>query len=251
MPSGKKEALTVINVVRFMLVVFLLVPNAAAAYLFVLSSKQNVKAEIVKGGPATFISERPFVAEGVLRSPSGQSLTSKHFQQPCLAYRIQFDLLHTVVDSDGEEEDRRSELFEERRQVPDLTVEFSSGKALLDVQVLESFYRAQREELDVLPDYVDASQVPKLNTERRWFEVHEAVFSDGQNVTVVGHVNPQGVLEPHIGAEELIVFPGNTAECAAALQDAGSTYKIMGFVMIGMSLLGCLILGIILQFMKH
>ena len=239
-----------VNVVRFMLVVFLLVPNAAAAYLFMLSSKQNLKAEIVQDGPAAFVSERPFVAEGVLRSPSGQSLSSRHFQQPCLAYRLQFDLLHTVVNSEGEEEDRRSELFEERKQVPDLTVEFASGSALLDVQVLESFYRAQREELDTLPDYVDASQIPTVNTEHRWYEVHEAIFEEGQNVTVVGRVNPQGVLEPHIGAGELILFPGNTAECAAALQDAGSTYKIIGFVMIGMSLLGCLILGIILKFMK-
>jgi len=240
----------VVNVVRFMLVVFLIVPNAAAVYLFMLSSKQNLKAEIVQDGPAAFISERPFVAEGILRSPSSQSLSSKHFQQPCLAYRLQFDLLHTVVDSDGEEEDRRSELFEERRQVPDLTVEFSSRKALLDIQVLESFYRSQREELDALPDYVDPSQVPSVNADRRWFEVHEAVLEDGQNVTVVGRVNPQGVLEPHIGAGELIVFPGNTAECAAALQDAGTTYKIIGFIMIGMSVLGCLILGIILKFMK-
>ena len=231
-----------------MLVVFLIVPNAAAVYLFMLSSKQNLKAEIVQDGPAAFISERPFVAEGILRSPSSQSLSSKHFQQPCLAYRLQFDLLHTVVDSDGEEEDR--ELFEERRQVPDLTVEFSSRKALLDIQVLESFYRSQREELDALPDYVDPSQVPSVNADRRWFEVHEAVLEDGQNVTVVGRVNPQGVLEPHIGAGELIVFPGNTAECAAALQDAGTTYKIIGFIMIGMSVLGCLILGIILKFMK-
>lgn len=233
-----------------MLVIFLFVPNAAAAYLFMLGSKQNLKAEIVQGGPAAFVSERPFVAEGVLRSPSGQSLSSKHFQEPCLAYRTRFDLLHTVVDSDGEEEDRRSELFEERRQVPDLTVEFSSGKALLDVQVLEAFYRSRREELDELPDYVDPSQVPNVNTQRRWFEVEETIFPEGQDVTVVGHVNAQGILEPHIGAGELVVFPGNTAECTAALQDAGSTYKIMGFVMIGMSVLGCLILGIILKFMK-
>jgi hypothetical protein len=50
--------------------------------------------------------------------------------------------------------------------------------------------------------------------------------------------------------ESFDVDPGNTAECAAALQDAGTTYKIIGFIMIGMSVLGCLILGIILKFMK-
>jgi hypothetical protein len=234
-----------------MLVVFLVVPNGLAFYLWNLANQESAKAALVQSGPAQFISERPFVAEGVLGSPSMNSLTSKHFLEPCLAYHLKVDLMRTQRDSDGELEDRRSNLLEERHQVPDLTVKFPSGEGLLDIEILSSFYHSKYDELDSLPDYIDAEKVPKLNAEGKpWYEVFEHTFVEGQSVTVVGSLNPRGVLEAHPGAKELIVFPGNTAECATALQQSSRSYKYITYGLIAMSVFASLLLMFILKFMK-
>jgi hypothetical protein len=238
------------NLVKLMLVVFLLVPNGVAVYLFREAATESRVAELVDQSQSGYSKTEPFAAEGRLRSPSGQTIKSMHFQETCLGYRIKFDLRHTVVDSEGEEEDRRVLLFEERHQVPDLEAVFGEEKAILDLQALQTFYHAKYAELDELPEYVPYERIPKIQTDRFWFEVYEAIFSEAQPVTVVGKVNAVGVLEAHPVAGSLIVFPGSRAECAQALDDSSRTYQIIAGVLIGVSILASLLLGLILKFVK-
>ena len=172
------------NILRLMLVLFLVVPLGMAGYLVKLGQGSDTTAGLVEESESGFSDGKPFVAEGKLSSPSGESLTSMHQQKPCLAYRIKFDLRHTVTDSDGEEEDRRLELFEERHQVPDLTAEFANGKALLDIQTFTEFYKPHFEELEKLPEYVPYERIPKVKTDRFWFEVFETTLRDERERTI-------------------------------------------------------------------
>lgn len=233
-----------------MLVLFLVVPLGMAGYLVKLGQGSDTTAGLVEESESGFSDGKPFVAEGKLSSPSGESLTSMHQQKPCLAYRIKFDLRHTVTDSDGEEEDRRLELFEERHQVPDLTAEFANGKALLDIQTFTEFYKPHFEELEKLPEYVPYERIPKVKTDRFWFEVFETTYVAERTYTVAGQTNSVGILEPHPELRQILIFPGTRTECAEAMTEEGRGYRIMALVMVCLSFVGCLVLGLILKFMR-
>lgn len=244
-----REQPTMVNVVKFMLLVFLVVPNGVALYIWKLSNQENQKAELVRNSTG-FAAEGGFVAEGVLKSPSADSLTSRHFKEPCLAYRVRCDMLQTVTNSDGELEDVRSHIFDERQQVSDLTVEFSGGSGLLDLQIVDEFYQASYDEWDELPEYVEPSEVPTARDTKPRFEIIENIFEDGQEVTVVGALSPSGYLDDHPRVGELVVYPGDVSGCVAVLQKSRLAYRITAYVMVGISIFGCLILGIILGVMK-
>lgn len=234
-----------------MLVIFLVVPNGIAFYLWQQGARDNRLAELVDGpSPGAFSAEEPFVAEGVLKSPSGQSLKSLHFEEDCLAFRTEIRLWNTITNSDGELEDRSRVLMEQKRQVDDLRVEFAERSTSLQVEELKRFFGSRFEELNSLPEYVPDEKLPKKKFKKFWFDVSEAVFRSGQLVTVVAKVDGTGILDSHPAAAELIVYPGSRQECAQALDEAGQSSKLFAGILIAISLFGGILLAVILRFMK-
>ena len=238
-------------VVGVFLFVFGIVLNVIAFFMWRQGVHEGRVAEIVDGSsPGTYSASEPFVAEGVLDSSSGGVLKSLHLGQECLAFRTVVRWNYTETDSDGELEDRHNTLMDEKKQVPDLKITFSDGEATLDILKMERFFGSHFEELDFIPDYVPDDKLPKKKIKGSWFDVTETAFKQGDKVTVVGLSNDVGVLLPHPVAEELIIFPGNRAQCAQALDDSGRSYYIAAAILVGMSIFGVLLVTLILRFTK-
>lgn len=237
-------------IVSILLGVFLLVPNGLAVWMLGQAKAADQRRSKVAALSGEFAESGLFVAEGKLHSPSGDSLKSLHFEQTCVAFRTKFDLRHTVTDSDGEQEDKRLELFEERHQVKGLEVDFGTGKGLLDIQALETFYKPKYEELDELPEYVPDDRLPTKKYKNFWFEVYENILTEGQAVTVVGQMNQLGLLteDPELGP--LIVFPGTKDEYLESEASSSKTFRLVAYILIAASVVVCLALGIVLKFLN-
>lgn len=236
------------KILLFMLAVFLTVPNIVAFNLWKQAKQAGKNGELVAADTAGFQSSAPFVAEGKLHSPSGSVIKSRQFQKDCLMYETKVLYCQTVTNSDGEDEDRSQQVFEEKKQADDLRVVFDGGEAGLDAEKVSEFYRPKTIELDDFPQYVPFE--PETSNPRHWYSVSEAAYLEGQTVTVVGLVATDGSLAAHPAARELIVYPGAKQELIEHLADSGKTYRIIALAMVGMSLMGTLICGVILRMFR-
>lgn len=233
------------KILIFMLAVFLTVPNIVAFNLWKQAKQTGKNGELVAADQAGFQASAPFVAVGKLHSPSGAGIKSKQLQKDCLTYETKVLYCQTVTNSEGEDEDRSEKVFEERDQVPDLRVVFDGGEAGLDAHKVSEFYQPKTVELDDFPQYVPFE--PDISNPRHWYSVSEAAYVEGQTVTVVGTVGLDGALAEHPGVKELIVFPGGKDELLAHLADSSKTYRIIALAMVGMSVVGVLVCGLILK----
>ena len=147
--------------VRLLILVFILAPNGLAFWLWTAAQQTDRTGAIVAEGLAKgFSVSEPFVAEGTLISPSDDAVESLEFHEPCLAFRTKVELCYTTTDSEGELEDRRTSLLDERHQVKDLAVDFGEAKAILDIQTLKSFYQAKFTDMENPPEYLKPDQIP-------------------------------------------------------------------------------------------
>lgn len=218
-------------IIRLLMLAFILVPNGLSFWLWTAAQQTDKTGAVVAAEmPKGFSDSEPFVAEGNLVSPSDDSVESLEFHEPCLAFRTKVEFCYTTTDSDGELEDRRSTVLDKRDQVKDLTVDFGENKAVLDIQVLKSFYDAKFTDMENPPEYLEPAQIPTTRSKQKWFEVYENYFPVGQKVTVVGRINQLTVLEPHPEVGELYVYPGDAATFVKSLEGQRDTNKMIALI---------------------
>ncbi len=235
--------------VRLLILVFILAPNGLAFWLWTAAQQTDQAAAVVAEGLRKgFSDSEPFVAEGTLISPSDDAVESLEFHEPCLAFRTKVELCYTTTDSEGELEDRRTSLLDERHQVKDLAVDFGEAKAILDIQTLKSFYQAKFTDMENPPEYLKPDQIPTIESRQRWFEVFENHFSAGQKVTVVGKLNQLTVLEPHPQAGELYVYPGDAATFIKSLEGKRDTNKMIALICMAISVIVVVVLLLVERF---
>lgn len=239
------------NVLIVFVLVFLLVPNGLAYWFWMSAARADeVRTLVQESNVTSFSKDGPFVAEGVLSSPSDDAIVSMHFNEPCLAFRTKLDRCYTVTNSDGEQEDKRSLIFEERRQVKDLQVEFDGDSAILDIQGIETFYNTRFADMDARPDYIPADRMPSDPIKGAWFEVFENHYLAGQTVTAVGTVNNLGVLGPHPVAGELLVYPGPRTEFDSALEKKSSWDRLLAKILVAVSFGVVALFALALKFVR-
>ena len=230
-------------IIRLLMLTFILVPNGLGFWLWTAAQQNDKTGGVVAAGLSKgFSDSEPFVAEGTLLSPSDDAVESLQFHEPCLAFRTKVEFCYTTTDSDGELEDRRSTVLDKRHQVKDLTVDFGENKAVLDIQVLKSFYDSKFTDMENPPEYVKADLVPTTRSQQKWFEVFENYFPAGQKVTVVGKINQLTVLEPHPEVGELFVYPGDAATFIKSLEGQRDTNKMIALICMAISVVVVVVL---------
>ncbi len=238
------------TVLKILLAAFLVIPNAVAAGLLMHGGEQAEQARLLQSTVLSgYRPNGPFLAQGELSSPSGAKLVSPFQRWECLAYRTEVDQLRERYseDSDGNEQTRteRDTVFSERKSVPDLTVTFVEGAALLDLAAVEEFHATVREDLDEPPAFVPRERVSGRLDD--WYVVSEDLFSTGQSVFVAASQGVDGRLGPHPVLGKLLLYPGTREQCAAALKGSSRAFRIAAALTSVVSLLICTVLALALR----
>lgn len=219
-------------------VVFFLIFNGIGAALYWTAMKDAAHAELIRNDTSQFTQSGAFMAAATLQSPSGETLKSLHYGTECVAFGTRVERHYMTSDSDGDDKENVSQVFETRETVPDLSVVFEQGEANLDMLSLGSLYGEKMESLDDCPGYVPAEMLTDSRGYDVWWEAYEASYGPAEKVFVVAQMSEgDPFLKPHPEFDSVVLFPGDRAGLVQAYEQHGQFQKYGTIGMFIMSLI--------------
>lgn len=205
------------------------------------------KIKMMEQDASAFGYDGSFMAEAVLRSPSGKVLESPAGKVECVAYSTRVELHEIVRDTKGRTGEDIGLVFKAQKHTADMVVEFEQGQALLSLISVKRFFTEKMSRVEECPEFVPSGKRPAYRGERHWFHLYEETFAPGGRVFVIAQMKPDNeFLAAHPEFGELVVFQGSRDELIANLRadaekERGEAKKVLLYLALGLTAVGAFV----------